>query len=89
MFVYLGECNELVGKQLMKNNALPFTLLQVNNSVWMLEAMLCTVHSTHTSCRITLGKLGVSLVHSMEGRPACVNLISIRSEAIGMTCGIG
>lgn len=46
---------------------LPFTLLEVNNPIRTLESMSPAVHSAHTSCRVTLRKFGVGLVHSVEG----------------------
>jgi hypothetical protein len=62
----------------------PFTLLEVNNSIRTFEPMLCTVHSAHASRRVTLGKLRVGLVHSVEGRPACIDL-ERREEKIRTT----
>ena len=57
-----------------KMENLPFTLLEVNDPIWTFEAMPCAIHSNDTSCGITLGKLCVGMVHSVEARPASVDL---------------
>jgi hypothetical protein len=49
-----------------KMENLPFTLLEVNDPIWALEAMSRTIHSTYTSYGVTLGKLGMGLVHGVE-----------------------
>ena len=51
---------------MMKYNVLPFTLLEVDNSIWTLEPVSCAVHGAHASRRITLGELGMGLVHGVE-----------------------
>lgn len=53
---------------------LPFTLLEIDDPVWTLETMLCTIHSTNTSRGIALGELRMGLVYSVETRPASVDL---------------
>lgn len=82
MFVYLEGCNGSASAWRMERKNLPFTLLEVNDSIWAFEAMPCTVHSTNASRRVTLKKLGVGLVHGVKGQPTCIDLTNRRSEAI-------
>lgn len=62
-----------------------FTLLEVNNPIRALEAMSHAIHSTHASCSITSGKLGMGLVHSVEARSTCIDLMEMRLVTVNTT----
>ena len=54
---------------------LPFTLLEIDDTVRSLEAMPSAVDTADTGDRVPLCILGVGLADGIESRPASVDLI--------------
>lgn len=54
---------------------LPFTLLEIDDTIWSFEPMPYTIDTTHASDSISLCVLCVSLADHIEIRSTSINLI--------------